>query len=150
MSNVAQLFQLNCAAGYQKEGVSRVVSELKLQAGQYEEFSDGLATFRNTVTNAAQAVKAAAGRLYAVICEAAAGSGGGMVHLYNIASGGVTVGTSEFRLGIPIETAETVVAVLYPGNTPTTFATAISISAATTSRGSTAITNIPTVTVLYA
>lgn len=150
MSNTAQLFQLHCATSYQREAVSRIVSELKLQAGQYEEMSDALATFRNTVTNAAQAVKASAGRVYAVICEAAAGSGGGMVHLYNIASGGVTVGTSEFRMGLGIETGETVVAALYPGNTPTTFATAISISASTTSRGSTAITNIPTVTVLYA
>lgn len=140
MPNIATLTNLKAMQAYSRAAFSDMLRDIERWAGSYEEFSDGLTlSVTGDLAATATAVKASAGKVYAVIVASPGDAALGVfIHLYNIAAGSVTVGTSEHRDSFFVPAGETVVAVFHAGGSANRYGTAIAIASTTTSRGSTA------------
>lgn len=121
---------------------------------KYETQSDGMTwTALASVTNTAQAVKAAAGKVYMVIIVSpTAATNGVFVQVYNTAFGGVVVGTTAERFDLFCPATETMCYAFHTAGSANLFGTAISAACTTAAHGATApaAADLPTVYVLSA
>jgi hypothetical protein len=163
MANATVLHHLKASAQYKGEAVQRVVDRIARALLAVDEQSDGLAVYQsNAITTTGAAVKASAGKVYAVIIEpdatGATGTGGTwFVQLYNAASvtnlvPGAGTALTQNMGAIKFVTGMTRCVTFDPaevGNTAL-FSSGISFIVATAYNGSTAVASLPRVTIVYA
>lgn len=144
MPTVTTLYQLECEAAYHREGVARAMEILKRYAPFFEHQSDGVTrTAIGDLTNAAQAIKGAAGNLYAVVIvspSSPAATADAYVQIFNVAAASVTVGTTAPVMVLPCPFTKSAVYLMLPGDDDgDLFSTAISTAATTTPTGGAAL-----------
>jgi hypothetical protein len=154
MSNIQTFQNLEAPAPYQGQAVSDFLDNIREMAGKYEFQSDGLLLSINALlSNTAVAVKATAGKVYAVmVVSPAAATLGVNVWVYTVAAAGVNVGVSIPRAMVFCPAGETIVEELFSGGSANRYATAIAVAATadTSLSAAVATANQPTVTLLYA
>ena len=155
MPNVQTIYQLECEAAYQREGVAKAMEFLKRYAPFFEHQGDGLTrTAIGDLTNVAQAIEAAAANLYAVVVVSpTAATVDAFVQIFNVAAASVTVGTTAPDLVLKVPFGKTVTYLVLPGDDDNDqFSAAISTAATTTPAGGTALAaaSLPDVTFVTA
>lgn len=154
MSNIITFQNLEAPAPYRGMAVSDFLANIREMAGKYEFSSDALALSGPVVlSTTVQSAKSSAGRLYAVqVVSPSGASNPAYVQVFNVASGGVTLGTTSPDMVVKCPAGETVVMELFSAGSANVFGTAISYAAATTGKGNSALASAdqPTVTLLYA
>lgn len=162
MANATVLHHLKASAQYKGEAAQRVVDRIARAIVPGDEQADGLAVYQsNAVTTTAVAVKASAGKLYAVIIEpdatGASGTGGtGVLHLYNSATvanlvpGGGTA-TDLLMASVKFVTGMIRCLTFDPAEVAGTalFSSGLCIHVSTRLGGATAVASLPRVTIVY-
>jgi hypothetical protein len=90
-------------------------------------------------------------RVYAIHAASPTGaSNPAFVQVFNVASGGVTLGTTRADIAFKVPAAKSVTLLFLPGNDDTIFSTALTFGATTTAGGATGVAgaDTPVVTVL--
>jgi hypothetical protein len=162
MANATVLHQLKASAQYRGAGVQRVVDRLARALMAQDELADGL-TFvtSNAYTNSPTAVKASAGRIYAVIIEGNTGNNGnGVLQLFDMGAASVNLGvvtSSSGKQSRAIDTLGFVAGMTRcftfdpaDGSGTTLYTSAISVAVTTSAFGTLAVSSLPTVTIVYA
>lgn len=162
MTNVQTAAQLRAALPYKLAAATDSMGgPVEHMQDRYEMASDGLTlSINGALSTTVTAVKASAGKVYMVIVEsgtailgtATAASNPAYVQLFNVAAGGVTLGTTSPDLVVKCPANGCAVARYDNGGDATLFGTAISVAAATTGKGNTALAtaDLPNVTIKYA
>ena len=152
MTNIGTLTNIRMQIPYLPDGVLQSLEGLVRWMPPQVKTSDGLSSYVSAaLTTTAVAVKATAGAPGPLVIITQSVGTAGFVVIYNIAAASVTVGTSAFIYAHPVSaTNNELTCSSYFGSIGTIFDTAIAVSAHTTARGNTAMTNLPKVWLLYA
>lgn len=153
MTNILAFQDLEAPAPFMGQAVSDFLDNIREMAGKYEFQSDGLALSQNALlSNTAVAVKASAGKVYAVVVVSPpAAALGCLVQVYNVAAAGVVVGTTvPLDLGF-CAAGETTVKEIFSAGSANRYTTAISVAATAAGSLSAAVAaaNQPYVVLLY-
>ena len=157
MANAAVLASLEAQAQYEREGLSRVVAQLKKWLGAiYEVDSNGLVLTRSNATNVGTLGEVAAWtnqaiRLYAVhAASPAAATASAFVQIFSTSTASVTLGTTRPDVQFKLTAGKSKTVVFAPGNDDGDFSSALSYCVSTTAAGATGVnaTNTPVVTFL--
>jgi hypothetical protein len=152
MPNVTTLSNLQIQIPFLQDGVAPVYQALLKNIPPDVRASDSLALFTSgTLTNAAVAVKATPGKLHAIAIKSNGALG--YLVLWNLAQGGVTVGTTSSTLALPFTaTAGHTTTCFFAGSGQGTiplWSVAITAAVATTVIGAGAVATLPTIYILY-
>ena len=152
MPNITTLTDIRTLIPYLPDGVTAALEGLGRWLPPQVKTADSLSLYAaSDLTTTAVAVKGSAGAPGPLVIITQSVGTAGFVVIYNIAAASVTVGTSAFIYAHPVSaTNNEVTCSSYFGSVGTIFDTAIAVSAHTTARGNTAMTNLPKVWVLYA
>lgn len=162
MANVQTAAQIRAFLPYKAAAVTDACNgPIEYAQDRYESVSDGMAlSINGSLSTTVTSVKASAGKVYLVIVESGTAilgttttaSNAAYVQIFNVASGSVTLGTTSPDMVIKCPANEAVAISVESGGSANIFGTAISVAAATTGKGNTALAtaDLPNVTIKYA